>query len=182
MSKKERKGESILESFIFGWIFLIPHLIDSFSSLFFKCELFTKKHYFEWWRSRIEFLFSGKDYIIPFFFLQRNFVESMAGYSLVCYLLQVLFSLSLTHTHTHTPHISRMLAWELFRVAFSNWNDVSWIRILMLEVLCRSLLHCELVMLENLFINRFFIKNKIEGIRRAYNTVCDSCHLCFVYV
>lgn len=46
----------------------------------------------------------------------------------------------------------------------------------MLEVLCRSLLHCELVMLENLFINRFFIKNKIEGIRRAYNTVCDSCH------
>ena len=91
-------------------------------------------------------------------------------------------SLSLSHTHTHTPHISRMLVWELFRVAFSNWNDVSWIRILMLEVLCRSLLHCELVMLENLFINRFFIKNKIEGIRRAYNTVCDSCHLCFVYV
>lgn len=31
-----------------------------------------------------------KSELFSFLFLQRNFVESMAGYSILCYLLQVL--------------------------------------------------------------------------------------------
>lgn len=82
---KERREEGYLETLIVGFFFSVIDLINLISFIY-----MTKKEYI-----RISFPVAISSFLL-LFYLQRNFVESMAGYSLVCYLLQVWFSSSPT--------------------------------------------------------------------------------------